>query len=111
MARRQAGGLIDSKNIKLGGTAAPLGSAMTAESLAEFMGSKDVAYYEDWVKPLQDAMAEFGITTPQRIAAFLGQVRAESGGMKALREQIIFNDDVNVSIKTILEKGPQTAIY
>lgn len=84
----QTNGMIDSKNVLIGGTAAPLGSAMTAESLAKFMGSKNVAYYQDWVEPLRTAMQEFKIDTPSRIAAFLAQIKQESGGMTVLVEDL-----------------------
>ncbi len=86
-----SGGLIDAKNILLGGTAAPLGSMMTAESLAAFMnpdGKTKGVDYAAWVKPLQKAMAEFGINTPQRIAAYLAQVKQETGGLASMTERI-----------------------
>jgi putative chitinase len=46
----------------------------SASSLASFAG------------PLNDAMAEFGITTPARMAAFLAQVGHESGQLRYVRE-------------------------
>lgn len=39
-----------------------------------------------WITPLNDAMAEFGIDTPRRIAAFLAQVAHESGQLRYTRE-------------------------
>ena len=46
----------------------------SASALATFAG------------PLNDAMAEFGITTPARMAAFLAQVGHESGQLRYVRE-------------------------
>jgi putative chitinase len=72
----QTNGLIDENQILIGGAAKTLGEAMTAESLATFMG-KTAAVTESWVEPLKQAMKEFGIITPQRIVPFLAQVKAE----------------------------------
>ena len=66
----QAGGLIDSGNVLLGGTATAIGGAMTAKSLAALLDIEEHVA-QPWVEPLQQAMTEFNINTPQRIAAFL----------------------------------------
>lgn len=39
-----------------------------------------------WLDPLNDAMAEFGIDTQRRVAAFLAQVAHESGELRYTRE-------------------------
>lgn len=39
-----------------------------------------------WLAPLNEAMIEFGIDTPRRIAAFLAQVAHESGSLRYVRE-------------------------
>jgi hypothetical protein len=75
----QSGGLIDSGNVLIGGSASTLGSQLTAETLGKFMGNISGVNYAAWISPLKNAMAEFNITTPQRIAAFFAQIRAESG--------------------------------
>jgi len=55
---------------------------MTAESLRAFMGNvKSASYYEKWLDPLKLALQAFDINAPARIAAFLAQVKQESGGM------------------------------
>jgi putative chitinase len=41
-----------------------------------------------FLQPLNDAMKEFGITTPQRRAAFLAQVAHESGDLRYMEEPI-----------------------
>jgi predicted chitinase len=73
------GGLIDSSKVLLGGMATTLGSQMTQKSLAKVMVNNGIS--ADWVIALQQAMAEFKINTPQRIAAFLAQVVNESTGL------------------------------
>jgi predicted chitinase len=87
----QRSGLINASKVLLGGTAAPLGDAMTAQSLAKFMGDIAGVDYGQWVKPLQEAMAEFNINTPQRIAAFLAQVKAE-GALRQAPESFVYSD-------------------
>ncbi|MGQ0710116.1 MAG: matrixin family metalloprotease [Rhodoferax sp.] len=86
----QTGGLIDAKNVLVGGTAAPLGAAMTVESLARFMKSVPGVDYAAWIAPMQKAMEKFEITTPERIAAFLGQIYVESGGMAKTIEDVAY---------------------
>lgn len=39
-----------------------------------------------WLAPLNDAMVEYGIDTPRRIAAFLAQIAHESGQLRYVRE-------------------------
>jgi putative chitinase len=39
-----------------------------------------------FVRPLNDAMTEFGIDTPARLAAFLAQIAHESGSLRYVRE-------------------------
>ena len=43
---------------------------------------------QQFVSPLSDACARFGITTPRRIAAFLAQCSVESGSFTRLRENL-----------------------
>lgn len=58
---------------------------MTPDQLAKAVGcSRDVA--ATWLPHLDAAMAEFGIDTPARKAAFLAQVGHESGRLRYVRE-------------------------
>ena len=58
---------------------------MTPDQLLKIMpfsGSRSAVFAE----PLTKAMAEFGISTPERQAAFLAQLAHESGSLKYMRE-------------------------
>ncbi|MES2771488.1 MAG: hypothetical protein V4623_05835, partial [Pseudomonadota bacterium] len=84
----QTGGLIDAQRLLLGGSATPLGAGLDAKSLGDLMGNVAGVNYADWVAPLQQAMAEFDISTPQRIAAFLAETGHETGGLGKMTEDI-----------------------
>jgi putative chitinase len=59
--------------------------SLTAAGLIEIMpNARRVA--ATYVEPLNQAMGAFGITTPRRQAAFLGQVAHESGQLQYTRE-------------------------
>jgi hypothetical protein len=99
------GGLIDSSKVLLGGTGLALGSQMgtdlsggstlSGKALGTLMGNVlSDADYAAWVKPLQQAMIEFNINTPQRIAAFLAQIRVESGGLRTTTEDLHYRPAV-----------------
>ena len=81
----QPNGLIDSKNVLIGGNSNYLGDALTIELLGAYM---DTTVNASWLSPLKNVMAKFNITTPSRIAAFLGQIYAETGGFSAIRENL-----------------------
>jgi VCBS repeat-containing protein len=81
------GGLINT-NVLLGGKGLALGSQVDAASLGTAMGNKPGVNYANWTGPLQAAMLEFGINTPQRIAAFLAQVKRETAGLAKMSEDI-----------------------
>ncbi len=53
---------------------------MTPKELALCTGAR-LDRAEEWLPYIEDAMAEFGIDTPERQAAFLAQIGHESGGL------------------------------
>ena len=61
-------------------------SALSATQLQAIMPKLDAGRADSYQKPLNEAMTEFGITTPKRRAAFLAQVAHESHEMKNLEE-------------------------
>jgi predicted chitinase len=84
----QANGIINSAGLLLGATGAnggAIGSKLTAETLAVYMKTTPDAV-RDWVGPINDAMRDFGIDTPSRVAAFLANVQVETGKLTKLIE-------------------------
>jgi putative chitinase len=61
-------------------------AVLTAKDLRSSVRGLPAARAEVWAKPLSDAMVKYGITTPQRQAAFLAQLSLESGRMKYVNE-------------------------
>lgn len=53
---------------------------MTPNDLSQCTGAT-FARATEWLAPIEAAMAEFGIDTPERQAAFLAQIGHESGGL------------------------------
>lgn len=47
---------------------------------------------ERWLEPFCQAAAEFRITTPERLVAFIAQVGHESAGFSQLSENLCYND-------------------
>ena len=45
-------------------------------------------YLDEWYDALSKVLPEYDITTPQRVAAFIAQCAHESGGFKALKENL-----------------------
>jgi putative chitinase len=50
-----------------------------------------IATLDVWVAALEPPMASSGITTPQRIAAFMGQIAVESGGFVDVVENLNYS--------------------
>lgn len=65
---------------------------MTPATLAAAIGCTP-AVSSHWAGPISEAMAEFGITTPERIAAFLAQVAHESAGLTRVSENLNYRAD------------------
>jgi len=69
---------------------------ISAAQLATIMPANPNA--GDWTGPLNDAMAEFGISANlQRIAAFLAQVAHESGQLRKLEESLYYSTAKRIS--------------
>jgi putative chitinase len=45
-------------------------------------------YLDHWLPALNEILPEYGIDTPQRVAAFIAQCAHESGGFRALKENL-----------------------
>ena len=56
------------------------------EQLAHIL--KNNPYVEQWCAALNKILPEYDITSPERMAAFIGQTYVESGGYTALRENL-----------------------
>jgi predicted chitinase len=60
---------------------------ITADQLAAIMPNSTAQNRAAFLKPLNDAMAEWGIDTPLRMAHFLGQLSFEGGDLRYLQER------------------------
>jgi putative chitinase len=58
----------------------------TKNHLKEILPS--IPYLDEWHDALSKVLPEYDITTPQRVAAFIAQCAHESGGFKALKENL-----------------------
>jgi putative chitinase len=56
------------------------------EHLAEMI--KGNPYVDQWYDALSEILPEYGINTPERVAAFIAQCAHESGGFKFLKENL-----------------------
>ncbi|MFP2907662.1 glycoside hydrolase family 19 protein [Pyxidicoccus sp. 3LFB2] len=61
-------------------------TAITDEQLADIMPNATEANRERFLGPLNDAMEEFNITTPERQAAFLSQIAVETADLQYMSE-------------------------
>ena len=72
-------------------SAAPSGGftfTFTKEKLTSAGGAAAASWYEAFAKTLP----KYGITTPDRVAAFVAQIRVESGDFTALKEKLGYGD-------------------
>ena len=70
---------------------------MTPQQIATATGAP-LAIAASWAQPITAACNLFGITTPQRQAAFLSQIGVESAGLQALRENMNYSDGALLSV-------------
>jgi len=75
----QADGLIDRNGLLLGGVT--FGTKLTGDSLASIMGNRAGVDYSSWAGIINEAITKFDINTPKRLADFLANINAETGGL------------------------------
>jgi len=61
-------------------------SVITKDQLAQLIPGNP--YVGQWCDALNEILPEYGIDTPQRVAAFIAQCAHESGGFKFLKENL-----------------------
>jgi putative chitinase len=61
-------------------------SVITKDQLAQLIPGNP--YLAQWCDALNEILPEYGIDTPQRVAAFIAQCAHESGGFKFLKENL-----------------------
>ena len=60
--------------------------SLTKEQLGQMIPGNQ--YLDHWLEALNEILPEYEINTPQRVAAFIAQCAHESGGFKALKENL-----------------------
>jgi putative chitinase len=61
-------------------------SIITKEQLAQLIPGNP--YLDQWCNALNEILPDYGIDTPQRVAAFIAQCAHESGNFRALKENL-----------------------
>ena len=59
---------------------------LTRDQLAQLLPGNP--YLDHWYHALEQALPDYDINTPQRVAAFIAQCAHESGGFRALKENL-----------------------
>ena len=59
---------------------------LTKEQLKQLLPKNP--YIDHWHRALSQLLPDYGISTPQRIAAFIAQCAHESGGFTVLKENL-----------------------
>ena len=77
---------------------------ITQEQLQSCIGNNP--YLEQWCHALNEILPEYGIDTPQRVAAFIAQCAHESNGFRALKENLNYKAE---SLMKIFHKYFPTA--
>jgi putative chitinase len=66
-------------------------SIITKEQLAQLIPGNP--YLDQWCNALNEILPEYGIDTPQRVAAFIAQCAHESGNFRALKENLNYRPE------------------
>jgi putative chitinase len=66
---------------------------VTFEQLNDFFEDTNEDIIEKYVEPLNEVMEFYEINTPQRISMFLAQVGHESGGLRTIKENLMYSAD------------------
>jgi putative chitinase len=66
-------------------------SVITKEQLTQLIPGNP--YLDQWCEALNEILPEYGIDTPQRVAAFIAQCAHESGGFRALKENLNYRPE------------------
>ena len=66
---------------------------VTFEQLNDFFEDTDESVIEKYVEFLNEVMEFYEINTPQRISMFLAQVGHESGGLRTIKENLMYSAD------------------
>ena len=83
---------------------------MTPQQLAAATGAT-IPVATPWLQPVADGMQRFAITTPQRQAAFLAQIGAESGGLSRLVENLNYSEEALLAMWPDRFDAHSAAIY
>lgn len=71
-------------------------SLLTRAQLAEMIPGNP--YVDQWLDALNEILPEYEINTPQRVAAFIAQCAHESGGFRALKENLNYKAESLVKV-------------
>jgi putative chitinase len=77
---------------------------LTKQQLAELIPGNP--YLDNWLEALNEILPEYEIDTPKRVAAFIAQCAHESGGFRALKENLNYRAE---SLLKIFPKYFKTA--
>jgi putative chitinase len=66
-------------------------SIITKEQLAQLIPGNP--YLDQWCNALNEILPDYGIDTPQRVAAFIAQCAHESGNFRALKENLNYRPE------------------
>ena len=69
---------------------------LTKEQLAEMIPGNP--YLDNWLEALNEILPEYEIDTPKRVAAFIAQCAHESGGFRALKENLNYKAESLVRV-------------